>query len=635
MALTNAQKQKRYRENLKAVDLYHAMKAKHAERMRIYRQSLTGQTKQDCDKRHAESQRTYRNKNKVSKNGFSTRQSFRKAMKKAKRALSKDLNTKIMVVRALAQAVGIVPPNDYQRTTRQLSSNIKSNVISFYCRDDILCQMPGKRDTIVVNHDRNKTTYQKRILLYKIPEAYELFLTEHPGISLDRTVFAEICPTHVVVKSYMAHLYANANGSQCSNLHSFTSILVCDESNYDSGGQGCESDLSQLNGPLETVVDNLGTIYVTDRSNHRIMRWSKGSTRSTVITGGNGSGPQSNQLSYPYFLFIDRQDINNVYICGGKCEHEHTAAPELIEVQQTRQQIKQRVLNELTLIGAVYDVEMSKTCMSSTAIAIFPTIDKTCVPVVFRLLVGKKASTYKQIFNELKTIASRKGMNFSPAVIMSDFESALVSAVKSEFPSSQHKCCFFHFCQAIYRQMQTLGLQQYYGSDETFRLLCRKIMALALMPLDKVLNGLEGIKNSAQNLFNSEMSKLLEYFEKNWRSNIELWNLFGFDSRANNACEGYHNRVSSRLHRRHPNIWQLINFMKMEEKRVENIRFQWSAGASRIKNKRTVALKKRIDTLYKRYSDYLINASDLLHGLSFIVAKKNDLRKRNYINISQ
>ncbi|CAM4845510.1 unnamed protein product, partial [Rotaria magnacalcarata] len=70
--------------------------------------------------------------------------------------------------------------------------------------------------------------------------------------------------------------------------------------------------------------------------------------------------------------------INNVYICGGKCEHEHAAVPELIEVQQIRQQIKQRVLNELTPIGAVSDEEMSKTCMSSTAIAIFPTIDETC-----------------------------------------------------------------------------------------------------------------------------------------------------------------------------------------------------------------------------------------------------------------
>ena len=67
MPLTNAQKQKRYRENLKARGLYHAMKAKHAERMRIYRQSVTGQTKQEYDKRHAESQRTYRNKNKMSK----------------------------------------------------------------------------------------------------------------------------------------------------------------------------------------------------------------------------------------------------------------------------------------------------------------------------------------------------------------------------------------------------------------------------------------------------------------------------------------------------------------------------------------------------------------------------------------
>ena len=45
MVLTNAQKQKRYRKNLKARGLYHAMKFKHAKRMRIYRQSFTGQAK--------------------------------------------------------------------------------------------------------------------------------------------------------------------------------------------------------------------------------------------------------------------------------------------------------------------------------------------------------------------------------------------------------------------------------------------------------------------------------------------------------------------------------------------------------------------------------------------------------------
>ncbi|CAF1161411.1 unnamed protein product [Rotaria sp. Silwood1] len=67
-------------------------------------------------------------------------------------------------------------------------------------------------------------------------------------------------------------------------------------------------------------------------------------------------------------------DINNNYLCGGKNEYEHAANPELLEIHQTRQQIKRQVMNELTPIGAVYDEKMSKTSMSSTAIAIFPTV---------------------------------------------------------------------------------------------------------------------------------------------------------------------------------------------------------------------------------------------------------------------
>jgi uncharacterized protein (DUF2461 family) len=207
MTFTNAQKQKRYRENLKAKGLYQAMKAKHSTRMRIYRENLTDQKKKDYDKRHAKSQRVYRNKNKkikyvlyyliilyenffICRNAFSSKQSFGKAVKKAKRGLPKDLNQKKVVVRNLAQAVGIIPRDSHQRTARKLSSQIKNSIsiISFYCRDDISYQMPGKRDTIVVNDNGNKTTYQKKILLYTVREAYELFLAENPGklFSTDR-----------------------------------------------------------------------------------------------------------------------------------------------------------------------------------------------------------------------------------------------------------------------------------------------------------------------------------------------------------------------------------------------------------------------------------------------------------------
>ncbi|CAF1981203.1 unnamed protein product, partial [Rotaria magnacalcarata] len=54
-----------------------------------------------------------------------------------------------------------------------------------------------------------------------------------------------------------------------------------------AGGQGAGSALTQLNGPCGLFVDTLGTVYVTDSGNHRVMRWTQGATQGTVIVGGN------------------------------------------------------------------------------------------------------------------------------------------------------------------------------------------------------------------------------------------------------------------------------------------------------------------------------------------------------------
>ena len=86
--------------------------------------------------------------------------------------------------------------------------------------------------------------------------------------------------------------------------------------------------------------------------------------------------------------------------------------------------------------------------------------------------------------------------------------------------------------------------------------------------------------------------------------------------------EGYHSRMNSRLLQNHPNIWQFNNFLQRDEKRVTVIMAQSSNGASKKKNDRTSVIQSRINTLYKRYSDSLIDASGLLTGLSFVVAKK-------------
>ncbi len=70
--------------------------------------------------------------------------------------------------------------------------------------------------------------------------------------------------------------------------------------------------LAQLDGPHGVVADQLGTVYVADYCNHRIMRWPTGATQGSVIAGGNGAGEGSNQLDSPRGLLFNRH--GNLYV---------------------------------------------------------------------------------------------------------------------------------------------------------------------------------------------------------------------------------------------------------------------------------------------------------------------------------
>jgi hypothetical protein len=80
--------------------------------------------------------------------------------------------------------------------------------------------------------------------------------------------------------------------------------------------------------------------------------------------------------------------------------------------------------------------------------------------------------------------------------------------------------------------------------------------------------------------------------------------------------------MNHRILRSHPHMWRFIQFMQAEEKNLQRIVLQWSSGAPKKQNSRTVGRQKRIDTLYQRYNDGLINSSKLLTGLSYLVGNK-------------
>ena len=84
-----------------------------------------------------------------------------------------------------------------------------------------------------------------------------------------------------------------------------------------AGGNGAGAELNQLDQPDGIITVNIGGdlyIYISDAHNHRIVRWKDGAyvDGGVLVAGGNGSGTNANQLNTPFGLTLDSN--RNVYV---------------------------------------------------------------------------------------------------------------------------------------------------------------------------------------------------------------------------------------------------------------------------------------------------------------------------------
>jgi hypothetical protein len=97
-----------------------------------------------------------------------------------------------------------------------------------------------------------------------------------------------------------------------------------------------------------------------------------------------------------------------------------------------------------------------------------------------------------------------------------DVEYCINQAMRQAFSTNDHKVeikeCWFHFCQAILKQVNNIGGKEAYQNHFKFRSWIKRFMALAIIPIENLQDSL--------NIIIEEMSDkpgpntILEYYIK-------------------------------------------------------------------------------------------------------------------------
>ena len=102
--------------------------------------------------------------------------------------------------------------------------------------------------------------------------------------------------------------------------------------------------------------------------------------------------------------------------------------------------------------------------------------------------------------------------------MLSDFELAIIQALALNFPNSQHRGCYFHYMQAIWRKVQALGLATNYTDPQDLSLkhFVQKMAAIAFCPPAFVRPAWMSVQQEAPQI--ARVDELVTYFSNTWVS---------------------------------------------------------------------------------------------------------------------
>jgi hypothetical protein len=254
----------------------------------------------------------------------------------------------------------------------------------------------------------------------------------------------------------------------------------------------------------------------------------------------------------------------------------------------------------------------------------------TVYPVIFALLPDKTRRTYERVFQMVKQRARFLGLQFQPPKLQTDYEQAIISAVRCEFPGSRLVGCMFHYGQCLWRKVQSLGGAEEYTAEAETRQYIRRCAALAFVPLQRLDDAWLEIQGDAPDT--RLCTAFSDYFVNTWLDDVcsrfprAMWNHHDnmkMDSiRTNNSLESWHRQLKGTVSCAHPNVFKIIRELQKQQIKVEQELRARRQGqqtrrpprtAVRRKNERLERIKTSFESNEKTLREFVEACSYAVH----------------------
>ena len=245
------------------------------------------------------------------------------------------------------------------------------------------------------------------------------------------------------------------------------------------------------------------------------------------------------------------------------------------------------------------------------------------MPLVYCLLADKKRESYYDCLDHVKRRMVTLDIVFNPPKILCDFEVGLISALRSQFPNASTKGCYFHHTKAIWAKVQDLGLVTEYNTNREIRQQVHGLMSLAFLPVILIRPNFMLIETSETTQASPALQQLCTYYQETWLNGnypLSLWNVSTETVRTSNSVEGWHNKLNRTIGKIHPNIFELLQHLKKEQRETEVTCNQARLGASPPRRRRKCReLEAKITNYKEQLRSGEINGCTFNRKISHIV----------------